>query len=142
MSFKILSTNNSSWWIGKTSLPSLVHTWWCWFPSNKEYNFDKHLFSVVRSWEFDFEVTLFVFILIVDHHVGGFTFYIFIFNCYIPVYLWICVSLLWKYFRMVKLAIQKVARVARLSTQKLMLRNRDNLDMSSFQISAWANLRK
>ena len=32
--------------------------------------------------------------------------------------------------------------VVRLSTQKLIVRNMDNLDLSSFQISAWTNLKE
>ena len=32
--------------------------------------------------------------------------------------------------------------VVRLSTQKLMLRNMNNLDLSSFQIGVWANLKE
>ena len=38
--------------------------------------------------------------------------------------------------------LPEFAEVVRLSTQKLMLRNMDNLDLSSLQIGAWTNLKE
>ena len=38
--------------------------------------------------------------------------------------------------------LPEFAEVVRLSTQKLILRNMDNLDLSSFKISEWINLKE
>ena len=38
--------------------------------------------------------------------------------------------------------LPEFAEVVRLSTQKLILRNMDNLDLSSFKINAWTNLKE